>query len=63
MKLMMIVTTIGYIVSAIGPYLADDKHADAKILNHIISTDKNLAVRGCHFGSGTRLQRLSRCFI
>lgn len=36
---MMIVTTTGYIVSAIGPYLADGKNSDAKILNHIIGTD------------------------
>lgn len=33
------VTTTGYIVSAIGPYLADGKNSDAKILNHIIGTD------------------------
>lgn len=32
----MIVTTI---VVAIGPYLADGKKSDAKILNHIIGTD------------------------
>lgn len=36
---MMIVTTTGYIVSAIGPYLADGRNSDAKILNHIIGTD------------------------
>lgn len=35
----MIVTTTGYIVSAIGPYLADGKNSDAKILNHIMNTD------------------------
>lgn len=39
LKPMMIVTTTGYIVSAIGPYLADGKNSDAKILNHIMSTD------------------------
>lgn len=39
LKPMMIVTTTGYIVSAIGPYLADGKNSDAKILNHIIGTD------------------------
>lgn len=39
LKSMMIVTTTGYIVSAIGPYLADGKNSDAKILNHIICTD------------------------
>lgn len=36
---MMIVTTTGYIVVAIGPNLADGKKSDAKILNHIIGTD------------------------
>ena len=36
---MMIVTTTGYIVAATGPYLADGKNSDAKILNHIIGTD------------------------
>ena len=36
---MMIVTTTGYIVAAIGPYQADGKNSDAKILNHIIGTD------------------------
>ena len=35
----MIVTTTGYIVTAIGPYLADGKNSDAKTLNHIIGTD------------------------
>ena len=35
----MIVTTKGYIVAAIGPYLADGNNSDAKILNHIIDTD------------------------
>lgn len=35
----MIVTTTGYIVVAIGLYLADGKKSDAKILNHIIGTD------------------------
>lgn len=33
---MMIVTTTGYIVSVLGPYLADSKNNDASILNHII---------------------------
>lgn len=36
---MMNVTTTGYIVSAIGPYLADGEISDAKVLNHIIGTD------------------------
>lgn len=39
LKPMMIVTTTGYIVSAIGPYLADGQNSDAKIFNHIIGTD------------------------
>lgn len=37
--MMIVTTTLGYNVSAIGPYLADGKNFDAKILNHIISTD------------------------
>lgn len=37
-KPMMIVSTTGYIVAAIGPYLADGKNSDAKILNHIFAT-------------------------
>lgn len=37
-KPMMIVSTTGYIVAAIGPYLADGKNSDAKILNHILAT-------------------------
>ena len=39
LKPMMIVTTTGYIVAAIGPDLADGRNSDAKILNHIIGTD------------------------
>ncbi|XP_062568569.1 uncharacterized protein LOC134230745 [Saccostrea cucullata] len=39
LKPMMIVTTTGYIVAAIGPYLADGKNSDANILKHIIGTD------------------------
>ena len=38
-KPMMIVSTSGYIVSVIGPYLADGKNNDAQILNHIIKTN------------------------
>jgi hypothetical protein len=38
-KPIMIVTTTGYIVSALGPYLADSKNSDAKILNHVIATN------------------------
>ncbi|XP_062598202.1 uncharacterized protein LOC134259614 [Saccostrea cucullata] len=35
-KPMMIVTTSGYIVSVLGPYLADTKNNDAGILNNMI---------------------------
>lgn len=38
-KPMMIVSTTGYTVAAIGPYLADGKNSDAKILNHIFDTN------------------------
>lgn len=35
-KPMMVVTTTGYIVSVLGPYLADSKNNDASILKHMI---------------------------
>ncbi|XP_061173716.1 uncharacterized protein LOC133182559 [Saccostrea echinata] len=35
-KPMMVVTTSGYIVSVLGPYLADAKNNDANILKHMI---------------------------
>uniref|UniRef100_K1RG30 Uncharacterized protein n=1 Tax=Magallana gigas TaxID=29159 RepID=K1RG30_MAGGI len=35
-KPMMVVTTSGYIVSVLGPYLSDSKNNDAGILNHMI---------------------------
>ncbi|XP_062596761.1 uncharacterized protein LOC134258244 [Saccostrea cucullata] len=35
-KPMMVVTTSGYIVSVLGPYLADSKNNDAGILTHMI---------------------------
>ena len=35
-KPMMVVTTSGYTVSVLGPYLADCKNNDAGILNHMI---------------------------
>ena len=35
----MIVTTTGYIIAVLGPYLADGKNSDANILKHIISTN------------------------
>lgn len=38
-KPMMIVSTTGYIISALGPYLADSRNNDANILNHIIVTN------------------------
>jgi hypothetical protein len=38
-KPMVIVTTTGYYVSIIGPYLADSKNNDAAILNHILQTN------------------------
>lgn len=34
LKPMMIVSTTGYIVSVLGPYLADPKNNDSSILNH-----------------------------
>ena len=39
LKPTLIVSTTGYIVTAIGPYLADGKNSDAKNLNHIMGTD------------------------
>ena len=36
---MLVVTTTGYIVSMLGPYLADSKNSDANILNYIIKTN------------------------
>lgn len=38
-KPMMIVSTSGYIISVLGPYLADSKNSDAKILSHMIQTN------------------------
>ncbi|XP_061167465.1 uncharacterized protein LOC133176350 [Saccostrea echinata] len=35
-KPMMVVTTSGYVVSVLGPYLADSKNNNAGILNHMI---------------------------
>ena len=35
-KPMIVVTTSGYIVSVLGPYLADSKNNDASILKHMI---------------------------
>ncbi|XP_033739141.1 uncharacterized protein LOC117326498 [Pecten maximus] len=36
---MVIVTTSGYYISIIGPYLADSNNNDASILNHILKTN------------------------
>ena len=38
-KPMMIVTTSGYIVSVLGPYLADGKNNDASIIKHIVGSN------------------------
>jgi hypothetical protein len=38
-KLMLVVTTTGYIVSVLGPYLADTKNSDANILNSMIKSN------------------------
>ncbi|KAK3101751.1 hypothetical protein FSP39_006112 [Pinctada imbricata] len=38
-KPMMVVTTTGYIVAVLGPYLADSKNSDARILNHMLATN------------------------
>ena len=38
-KPMVVVTTTGYIVAVLGPYLADGKNSDANILNHMIKTN------------------------
>ena len=39
LKPMMIVSTTGYIVSVLGPYLADPKNNDSSILNHSIHSN------------------------
>jgi hypothetical protein len=36
---MMVVTTSGYILSVIGPYMADSKNNDAQILTHMIRSN------------------------
>lgn len=36
---MLVVTTTGYIVSVLGPYLADSKNSDANIPNHMIRSN------------------------
>ena len=38
-KPMVIVTTSGYFISVIGPYLANSKNNDASILHHIIKNN------------------------
>ena len=39
MKPMIVVTTSGYFVTVMGPYLADQKNNDASILNHMMKTN------------------------
>ena len=38
-KPMIVVTTSGYIVTVLGPYLADVKNSDTNILNHMVKTN------------------------
>jgi hypothetical protein len=38
-KPMIVVSTTGYIISVLGPYLVDSKNSDANILNHMIKTN------------------------
>ena len=38
-KPMMVVTTTGYILSVLGPYLADSKNNDAGILRHMLASN------------------------
>lgn len=39
------VTTIGYIVSVLGPYLADSKNIDANILKYMIRSNERVGQR------------------
>ena len=36
---MVVVSTSGYFVTVVGPYLADQKNNDASILNHMLKTN------------------------
>ncbi|KAK3094016.1 hypothetical protein FSP39_022976 [Pinctada imbricata] len=36
---MMVVTTTGYLVSVLGPYLADTRNNDSSILKHMLATN------------------------
>ena len=36
---MVVVTTTGYFVTVVGPYLSDAKNNDASILKHMINTN------------------------
>lgn len=36
---MVFVTTMGYFVSVMGPYLANNSNSDAKSMHHILATD------------------------
>ncbi|KAK3097763.1 hypothetical protein FSP39_012967 [Pinctada imbricata] len=38
-KPMMVVTTTGYVVSVLGPYLADTRNNDSSILKHMLATN------------------------
>ena len=38
-KVMVVVTTTGYFLTAVGPYLADGKNNDAAILTHMFKTN------------------------
>ena len=38
-KPMVVVTTTGYFLTILGPYLSDGKNNDAKILNHVLDTN------------------------
>ena len=47
-KPMMIGSTDGYIVSAMGPYLADTKDNDASIIKHILLNNREGVVDWLH---------------
>lgn len=39
LKPMMLVATDGYILTVLGPYLADEKNSDAKITEHMLNSN------------------------
>jgi hypothetical protein len=49
-KMMMIVTTKGYIVSAMGPYYSDSKNNDSMMTKHIIYNDREDVRQWLHKG-------------